>query len=782
MNTIDICKELHQNFIDFAYEANSERAFPDVRDGLKPGQRACLWEMYSKGYTSNKPHVKSAKISGGTIASFWPHGDVAVYETFARMSQPWINNIPEVDWHGSNGNIVIGSAPASSRYTEARLSKVVEDGMLQGLKKKNVPMILNFSEDEEWPEVLPAVLPRLLINGSQGIGVTIANTWLPMNFKEVSEVIIDYLNSNIVNTDMPLIDFPSGGIIINKDELSTIHKTGEGRVVLRAKTEIKNNTISILELPYQVYVEPLIESIKKLVENNELSGIKEIYNKTDKKRLLIEIECSENPRQILKYLFSKTDLQKVYNANQWALLGKTPKLFTLSEYIKTYVNHNIECILRESNFDLEKALNRLEIVDGLLRALESIDAIIALIKKSASAAKAQSALIEKYDFTENQAKAIVNMKLGSLANLEKIELEKEGAELAEKVENLNTLINSEELQKEELKSRLKTLVDKYGNNRRSELTQITISKEDKEIVNVEPEKCVVVMTESGLIKRIPASSFKTQKRNGKGVKTQDDITKSIIRTNTIDNLMIFTNKGKMYKLLVDNIPIGNNVSQGYSIKEFTKMDLDEEATVIYSIYRDTEAKYVLFVTKNGLVKKTPLEDFIKTRKKSGISAITIREDDELVSVFLVKDEPIILITNGGMAIKFKSTDINPTGRNSTGVKGITLKENDFVRLGLPVHNMNDDIAIFSEHGLGTKFTSTDLPIQGRSGKGLICYKPNNSTGNVVSAALVSDEDSILVMGETNGLCIKAKDIPRLRRTSAGNQIIKNNNILNISKV
>ena len=282
MNNIDICKELHQNFIDFAVEANTQRAFPDARDGLKPGQRACLWEMYSKGYLSNKPHVKSAKISGGVIASWWPHGNVAIYETFARMSQPWINNIPEVDWHGANGSIVMGSRPASERYTEARLSKATEIGMLESIKKNTVPMIQNFSEDDEWPEVLPAIFPRLLVNGSQGIGVTIANNWLSMNLEEVASAIIKYINEGCIDYEGLAPDFPTGGIIINKDELSDIYKTGRGKAIVRGKVEIKGNKIFITELPYQVYIEDYINSVKDLIKADEKFGIKEIINKTDK--------------------------------------------------------------------------------------------------------------------------------------------------------------------------------------------------------------------------------------------------------------------------------------------------------------------------------------------------------------------------------------------------------------------------------------------------------------------------------------------------------------------
>ena len=313
---ININQELAQNFLDFSYEANSQRAFADARDGLKPGQRACLWEMYSKGYSSNKPHVKSAKISGGVISSWWPHGNVAIYDTFARMSQSWINNIPEVDWHGANGSIQISGEAAADRYTEARLSKSTEDGLFVGIKKNNVPMKLNFSEDEEWPEVLPALYPRLMVNGCQGIGSTIANVWLPHSLDELAEVINEYLKTDIINYSKLAPSFPTGGIIVNKDELESIYKTGKGKVVLRAKTEIVGNNILITEIPYQIYVEPFIESVRQLILKDELTNIVNITNKSNKKQLLIEIECDANPSLVLTKLFQKTDLQKAFNANQ----------------------------------------------------------------------------------------------------------------------------------------------------------------------------------------------------------------------------------------------------------------------------------------------------------------------------------------------------------------------------------------------------------------------------------------------------------------------------------
>lgn len=782
MKTIDICQELKQNFIDFSVEANSQRAFPDARDGLKPGQRACLWEFFSKGYTSNKPHVKSAKVAGGVIASFWPHGDVAIYETFARMSQPWINNIPEVDWHGSNGNIVIGSSPASSRYTEARLNKPIEDGMFCGIKKNVVPMILNFSEDEEWPEVLPALLPRLLVNGSQGIGVTVAQTWLPTNLRELFNVIEKYVQEQILDYTNLAPDFPTGGIIINKNELKDIYATGRGRAIVRAKTEIKGNTIVITELPYQVYVEPLIEEIKELISKNELTGIDEIYNKTDKKRLLIEIECDANPGTVLAKLFASTNLQKSFNANQMALVSKTPKMLNLKDYLDIYIEHNITCIKREYEYDWQKALARLEIVEGLIKALEDIDNIINLIKKSESSKAAKTNLQQVYSFTENQANAIVEMKLGRLAHLEYIELNEEREDLKATIAHCENIIGNKDNLHNEFLTRLREYVKKYSWERKTAITQVATSKEEKAVEFIEPEKCVVVMTEGGMIKRIPAASFKTQRRNGKGIKTQDDITQAVIRTNTVDSLMIFTNKGNMYRLLVDEVPVGTNSTKGHPIKNLIEMTPDEEPEILYSIYRDTEAKYVLFVTKNGVVKKTALEEYVKTKKKSGLAAVSLKEGDSLAAVVLIKDEPLVLITKQGMGIKFNSSEISPSSRVTIGMKGIALNEDDRIVAALAVRDSNDQLAIFSESGLGKKIPLTELPLQKRGGKGVTCYKPQSSTGAIADATLVSETDNVLVIGDKTSICVASNEIPTLSRPSIGNQIIKDNKILSVSKV
>lgn len=774
MNTVELTKELSDNFIDFSYEANSQRAFADARDGLKPGQRACLWEMFNKGYSSSKPHVKSAKISGGVIASWWPHGDAAIYDTFARMSQSWINNIPEVSWHGANGSIQISGEPASSRYTEARLSKEAEDGLLFNIKKHNVPMKLNFSEDDEWPEVFPAIMPRLMINGCQGIGSTIANVWLPHNGAELVSVIKQYVTEGTLDYSNLYPDFPTGGIIINKDNVQDMYKTGKGKVVLRARAEIKGNSILITEIPYQTYIEPLIDDIKKLIVEDKITNIDDIINKSDKTKLLIEIICDSNPAAVLQQLYKYSDLEKNFSANQFALVGKTPKLLTLKEYLDIYINHNYECIIREYNYDLEKAKARLEIVEGLIKALVHIDEIISLIKKSNSAADATNELINQYQFTLNQAKAIVDMKLGRLAKLEGIELNDEKNELTSNIKDYNDIITNQDRQKEIFLDRLLKFSKKYLTSpRKTEVTQISVTKEDKEVEAIPSEDCIVVMTQNGEIKRISSDSFKPQNRNGKGAKRSADAILSTIATNTVDNLMLFSNLGKMYKILVNDLPIGTNISKGQMINNFINLENGEKIVAINSLYRNTKATNVIFITKQGQVKKTKLEEYNNIKRGSGIIATKFREGDTLANIVFLDDEDLILITKNGMGIHFSTKDISAIGRMAIGVRGIKLNDGDEVISALPVHKDTDYIAIFNSDGNGKKMKLEELPIQKRDGKGI---KITGKDNIVASAAMVCDNDNILLMGTNTSLCISAKEIPVVGRTSVGNIMIKGSGI------
>lgn len=777
---LDVTKELSQNFIEYAAAVNTDRSIPDAKSGLKPVARRIIFGAFDTGRTSNKPYVKNARIVGDVMGALHPHGDSSIYGALVRLSQDWIMRYPLIDFHGNQGSIN-GDGPAAMRYTEGRLAKLAEDGLLAGLKKKCVDYMPTYDDSDEEPVTLPAVFPNLLCNPNSGIGVAMACNWACHNLREVEAAIIDYMDGK--EPMLPGPDFPTGGIIINKNDIPNIMKTGRGSVKIRARYEVKKNTIIFTEIPYGTTVEALVAEIGQVCEAENI-GVTDIKDQTDTKGVKIVLECdkSANPEIIVQKLFAKTNLQNSFAYNQVALVDKVPTEMNLKDCCAVYVKHNIECIVREAQFDLDKATARLHIVEGLLKALEDIDNIVALIRKSASAADAKVALMEKYKFSEAQAKAILDMKLAKLANLEKIELQNEKAELEQTIKDLTALIANEDLQKTELKSRLASIVKKYGDDRRTELAQIEITKEEKEIAFVEPEKCVVVMSEGGLIKRIPTASFRTQKRNGKGVKTQDDINSAVIRTNTIDSLMVFTDQGRMYRILVDNIPVGTNVSKGTSLRQLIEMQDNEKPSIIYSIYRDTDAKFVLFVTKNGLVKKTSLEEYVKTKKKTGIAAISLKEGDSLASVSLVKDEDIVLLTAGGMGIRFNSTEVAATSRATSGVKGITLKADDYVVAAMPVRHVEDQIAVFAKGGLGKKFPMSELPVQKRAGKGLICYKPTDNTGNVTAGALLSDEDSILLIGDKSSICIAATEVPILSRVSIGNQLIKNGTIYSVSKV
>ena len=778
MQNNDLINELGVNFIEYAVAVNTDRAIPDAKSGLKPVAKRILYGSFDSGYSSGKPHVKCANIVGNVMADWHPHGDSSIYGALVRLAQPWVMRYPLIDFHGSMGNRD-GDGPAAYRYTEARLSKLSEDGMLAGIKKKNVDFIPNYSETKNEPITLPAIFPNLLCNPNTGIGVAMACNWLPHNLGEVAQAIYDYMDGK--DPTIPGPDFPTGGQIINKNELPAIVKAGKGSVKLRGKYAFEGNNIVFYEIPYGVATEELMNEIGTACDEERIKGIDNIRNESNRKgfRLVIECEKNANLNNIINCLFKETNLQTSISYNQVALIDKIPTEMTLVDCIKIYIAHNIECITKEILFDKQKAQERLEVVNGLLKALEDIDNIITLIKASTSSATAKDALMSSYGFTESQAKAIVDMKLGKLASLEKIEIMNEKTELLDSIAHLDSLLANPQ---QELRTRLASLVKTYGDARRTELIQVTTTKEEKEIEFVEPEKCVVVMTEAGTIKRIPTSSFRAQKRNGKGVKTQEDITSMVLRTNTIDNIMIFSNKGKMYRLLVNDIPVGTNTTKGTPIKALVSMESDEEPAIMYSIYRDTDAKYVFFTTKNGIVKKTTLDEYTNTKKKNGIGAITLKDGDELASVVLIKDEPIILVTEQGYVLRFDSKEIGATSRMTTGVKGINLVEGDSIICALPVRNPNDALALFSEKGLGKKILPKEAVTQKRGGRGLICYKISEVSGPVRAAAMVSDEDSLLLVGDKKSICIAATDIPALGRASSGNQMIKNERVIAVSKV
>ena len=779
----DISKELHTNFIEYAVAVNTDRAIPDSRDGLKPVAKRILWAATDMTKcTSSKPHVKSAKLVGDVMGTYHPHGDSSIYGALVRLSQNWVMRYPLIDFHGNNGN-VIGDGPAHMRYTECRLSKLSEDGMLDNIKKESVDFIPNYDETTVEPVSLPSIFPNLLCNPNTGIGVAMACNWAPHNLNEVAQAIFDYMDGK--EPTLPGPDFPTGGLIINKDDIPGIMATGHGSVKIRGKYNVEKQKIIFYEIPYGTTVEALIAEIGKASDDKEIEGISDVRDESNKKGLRIVIECDKNinPASVIKQLFAKTELQTSFSYNQVALVDKTPTELNLKDCIKIYIEYNLNCIERETKFDLSKAEARAEIVDGLLKALEDIDNIIALIKKSESAAAAKSTLMTKYGFTENQAKSILAMRLSSLARLEKVEIENEKAELIKKITDFKDIIGNKDRRQQILRERLSKIVKTYGDARRTELTQIDVKPEEKEIAEVIPEDVIVVVTQNGDIKRIPKTAFKTQRKNGKGVKTIDEAVFETISTNTIDTLMVFTNKGKMYRLVVDKIPVGTNSSKGQLLGTLINMDADEHIAAVTSLHRQTNAEYVLFFTKQGLVKKTKLEEYINTKKATGIQAIKIKDGDEIANVTFVKDEELLVVTKHGYAIHFTSSDIAPIGRVAAGVKSIKLELEDEVIVGLPINpNTHKDLAIFSKNGLSKKTSISEYPVQGRAGRGILTYKPNAQTGEVVAAVLVNDNNNLLLSGTPSSICISASDIPELSRVGAGNIMIKNSKINKVVKL
>ena len=769
----DLIKELSTNFIEYAASVNLDRAIPNAVDGLKPVAKRIIYGAYAGGRTSNKPHVKCAKIVGDVMGSYHPHGDSSIYGALVRLAQNWVMRYPLIDFHGNVGNQA-GDGPAAPRYTESRLAKITEDGMLQGIKKNNVDFIPNYDETTEEPICLPSIFPNLLCNPNSGIGVAMACSWAPHNLTEVAAAINQYLNNE--EPTLPGPDFPTGGIIINSKEIPAIMKTGHGSVKIRSKYEIDKQKIIFTEIPYGTTIEGLMEEIGKVSDTKEIEGIDNIRDESNKKGVRIVVECDKtiNPASIVNKLFSKTNLQNSFSYNQVALVDKVPTELNLKQCIEIYVKHNIECIVRETKFELNKAIDRLEIVNGLLKALEDIDNIIALIKSSESAAAAKLALIDKYNFTDNQAKAILAMRLSSLAKLEKIELEKEAEELKNKINDLTNILEDKNRQEEILKSRLDNLVKKYGDARKTELINIEIKPEEKIIEDVVPEDCVVILTQTGDIKRVPAKNFKVQRKNGKGVKSKNEIVMSMISTNTIDNLLLFTKKGKMFKIVVDEVPVGTNASKGSHVGTLINMDSNDEVIAITSLARSNTAKYVVFFTKQGLMKKTYLEEYAKIKRSTGIAAIKLKENDSIANVEFINEEDVLVITKNGMSIHFETKDVNPIGRVAAGVKSIKLAEDDEVIVGLPIHSKEDLIGIFSTKGYGKTTSIKEFTIQGRGGKGLIIYKPSAVYGKIAGAAIVKDTDKILLTGQPNSICIAATELPLLSRTSLGNIMIKSN--------
>lgn len=793
MNIIsqDMIKEMEQSFLDYSTSVITGRALPDARDGLKPVHRRILYALAELNLVPTKPYKKSARIVGDVIGKYHPHGDCSVYEAMVRMAQDWSLRYPLVEGQGNFGS-VDGDGAAAMRYTEARMSKITLE-MLRDLKKDVVDFQPNFSEDLEEPKVLPSRIPNLLLNGTSGIAVGMACSFAPHNINEVIDGIIATINNRDITVEelhkeyIKAPDFPTGGTIINQHELLNGYKTGRGRVRIRGKYNVekigRRECLVFYEIPYGVKKEKLIEDIAKLCEDKSIEGITDIRDTSNKHGMRIEIEVKKdvNPDVIANHLFRLSALEDTYSLNHTAIVNKSPKVLNLKELIEVYIDHQVEVITRRTQFDLRKIDARLHIIEGLLKALEDIDNVIALIKASNNVQVAIEGLMKKYSLSEIQAKAIVEMKLRKLTGLEKVELEQENKELVEEANHLKSILGSTEVLNSVLIDELNEIKSNYGDARKTDVTNIIVKADEKDIQYVQPEEVVVVMTKAGNVKKIPAKSFKVQNRNGKGVKNQDDIILDVIRTNTIDTLMVFTALGKMYRLVVDQVPTGTNSSRGVAIHTLVKMEEHDKAIAITSLKRKTDAEFVVSVSEQGMIKKTKLEEYMKA-KKSGIAAVGLREGDSIANIVFIKDEQLILVSEKGMSIRFKTDNIGSVGRTAIGVRGMKIAEGDRVVAALPISKDTDELAIFSQYGMAKRTSLKEYPIQGRDGKGTITYKPNDTTGVVVSAALVEDKDNVLVVGDQTSICISAKDIPSLGKASLGNIMIKGNNVMSVTKI
>lgn len=781
MQISDLVQELGTNFIEYAAAVNTDRAIPDARDGLKPVAKRILWSAFEEKRFFNKPHVKSARIVGDVMGKYHPHGDSSIYGAMVRLSQNWVMRYPLIDWHGSNGNIA-GDGPAAARYTEARLAKVTEDGLLNHIKEDNVDFIPNYDESLEEPVCLPSSFPNLLCNPNSGIGVAMACNWAPHNLRDVASAIYSYMDGGVPVISAP--DFPTGGLIINGDECPDIISKGHGSVKIRARYNVEKNKIIFYEVPYGETIEGLLAELGEACEKGDVKGVVDAHDESNKKgiRIVVEIARGMEPVTVAENIYRKTSFQTSFAYNQVALVSKTPTELSLKDCCRIYVEHNKKCLIKELNFNLTKAKNRLEIVNGLLKALEDIDNIIKLIKSSENSAAAKVILIEKYDFTENQTKAILAMRLSSLTKLDSIELNKEKHELEDKIEHINNVLNSDYAQMIEIRSRLEEIVKKYGDERKTEVTNIEIKKEEKEKKEVIPENVVVVVTQGGDIKRVPKMSFKIQRKAGKGIKTADENVLTSFATNTLDTAMIFTSTGKMYKLPVDKIPEGTNTTKGISISSIFKFEPNESIQAVINLKHTTNAEYVIFFTKQGLIKKTKLEEYTSIRKNCGTQAIKLKEGDSLANVTFLKDEDVLIITKKGMSIRFETKSINPIGRITSGRKSIKLAEGDSVLVGLPINRKDEQKVVL----VGTKFGNINkIPIesfinQSLNGKGVKCIKLA-ATDIVINGTICTDEDRLLIIGTKHSKAINVSEVTQTPRDSTGRAIIKDEELKNIVK-
>ena len=783
---VDILEESKNCFLDYTEEVLTDRAVPSAEDGLLSVHRKLIWTMEEPLKMNSKSKFKkSASIVGTTLATSYFHGDTACYGALCKIAQPYLMRYPLIDGDGNLGTQEGNGYEAASRYTNAKPS-IYADLMMNDFKKNVVPLKETYNGEYMEPVVLPSLLPNAIVNGRETIAIGLAHNSLPHNLTEVCNAIIARLEKNDSLTIDELMlyikgpDFPLKNTVINSKDIKAAFAKGKSDVSLKVRGdyEIKDNEIIFNTIPYRTYRNKIKEQISQNIDVLE-EYIEDFSDESNCgiNKLVFKIKKGVNPEQAVLKLFALTSLQTTLSYNINYIVNGTPKMCSMMDLIDAYVNHQINVLLASTEFDKEKALKRKHILEGLIIVINDIDKAIHLIRDSLNNAEAASRLVKTFNLTEEQAKAVLDMKLARLTKLDKNDLIKELEEKNRIIAECEKIINEETYRNNVLIEKVKNLKNTYGDARRTELLNIEVPKEEKEIAEIIPEDVVIVFTENGLIKKVPTSTFKIQRRGGKGVKTKDEIISDVIKTNTVDTLMFFTTKGKMYRTIADNIPTGTNITKGVSVNSLIKLDKNEKVIAITSLHRKSTPKYVIFVTKNGMVKKSYLEEYTKTNRNTGIAALNVKENDEVVRIIFQDEEDMILLTKNGMSIKFATKEINPVGRAAMGVKGIKLSEDDEIVAALPIHKTSDTVAIFTENGLGKKVSLEDFPLQGRGGKGTICSK-----SSIIKGLMISNEDNILICGNKSSICISAKDIPLLSKISQGNILLKDNKVLSATKI
>ena len=769
VHDVDLKKTMEDSYIDYAMSVIAARALPDVRDGLKPVQRRVLYSMIELNNGPDKPHRKCARIVGDTMGKYHPHGDSSIYGALVNMAQDWSTRYPLVDGHGNFGS-EDGDGAAAMRYTEARMSKISME-MLADINKNTVDFVPNFDETEKEPSVLPSRYPNLLVNGTTGIAVGMATNIPPHNLREVVKAVVKLIDNRIeedrdttIEEILKIVkgpDFPTGAEILGTRGIEEAYRTGRGKIRVRAVTNIETmsngkSRIVVTELPYMVNKARLIEKIADLVKEKRIDGITYIGDESSREgmRINIELRKDANANVILNQLYKHTQLQDTYGVIMLALVNNEPKVLNLLDMLKYYLLHQEDVVTRRTKYDLNKAEERAHILKGLLIALDNIDEVIRIIRGSRSTQEAKQALMERFALDDVQAQAIVDMRLRTLTGLEREKLEAEYKALMEQIDYLKGILADEKKLLGVIKEEIQVIADKYGDERRTHIgyDEFDISMEDL----IPEENVVITMTNLGYIKRMTTDNFRSQNRGGKGVKgmqtISDDYIEDLMMTSTHHYLLFFTNTGKVYRLKAYEIPEASRTSRGTAIINLLSLQAGEKITAIIPIRDYSEGKYLFMATRNGLVKKTSIQEYANV-KKTGLLAINLRENDELIEVkYTDNEQDVFLITKFGMCIRFHETDVRATGRVSMGVIGMSLTDQDEV-VGMQVRSQGEYLLVVSENGLGKLTGMDEFTAQNRGGKGVKCYKITEKTGNVVGAKAVNEDNEVMLI-TTEGIIIR----------------------------